>query len=622
MRGGEARAALEHQREAFVTIIGAASTGIEVTETLIVALMLVAALVAIAADRLRLPYTVALVLVGLGLGISGAFTTVTLTSDLILLVFLPPLLFEGAFNLDLDELARRWLQVGVLAVIGTTVSAIVIAAALVVVPGMALELAVVLAVMLAATDPISVLAVFKEHGVKTGLRTLMEGESIFNDALAIVFYLVAIEVAFGDDPVTVRHALAELGTEVLVGLAAGTGVGLLAHRLMATLDDHLVEIALSLVTAYGAYLLADRLGGSGVIAVVVAGMLIGNYSIESAMSASSRVSLTEFWEVLAFLANSALFLLIGLEFHIDDLRGRTLVATSAAIVAMLVGRAVIAFGLLWPFRHSASPVPRSWTIAVFWGGLRGSIPIALVLGIPDRRIGDVDAVAVVFGVVFFSLVVQGLTYKPLLDRLGLTSRNEGPAGYERTDARTIALRATAPRARCDAQRRRDRRAGVRHLRPPHRGRPRPRGAAAGRARRADARGGELATADRQGPSPRCPAVRPVRSSARRSDQRRGRPGRRVGSRSSHRGRPAAASWAAIGHVARALRLRGPRDFDLVAPVVAPFDGSQRGLRHQRQACRETQQSRQSTVSSRVVPTLRTPSPVAQECAPDACSPSS
>ncbi len=441
MRGGEARAALEHQREAFVTIIGAASTGIEVTETLIVALMLVAALVAIAADRLRLPYTVALVLVGLGLGISGAFTTVTLTSDLILLVFLPPLLFEGAFNLDLDELARRWLQVGVLAVIGTTVSAIVIAAALVVVPGMALELAVVLAVMLAATDPISVLAVFKEHGVKTGLRTLMEGESIFNDALAIVFYLVAIEVAFGDDPVTVRHTLAELGTEVLVGLAAGTGVGLLAHRLMATLDDHLVEIALSLVTAYGAYLLADRLGGSGVIAVVVAGMLIGNYSIESAMSASSRVSLTEFWEVLAFLANSALFLLIGLEFHIDDLRGRTLVATSAAIVAMLVGRAVIAFGLLWPFRHSASPVPRSWTIAVFWGGLRGSIPIALVLGIPDRRIGDVDAVAVVFGVVFFSLVVQGLTYKPLLDRLGLTSRNEGPAGYERTDARTIALRA-------------------------------------------------------------------------------------------------------------------------------------------------------------------------------------
>ena len=447
MRSGEASAAIEHLVGVVVMVMGAASTGIEVTETLIVVLMLVAAVVAIGAGRLRLPYTVALVLVGLGLGVSGAFTAVTLTSDLILLVFLPPLLFEGALNLDLEELGRRWLQVGVLAVVGTTVSAVVIAAALVVVPGIALELAVVLAVMLAATDPISVLAVFKEHGVKTGLRTVMEGESIFNDALAIVFFLIAVEVAFGEDSVTVSHAVAELGTEVVVGVVAGAAVGLVAHRLMATLDDHLVEIALSLVTAYGAYLLADRFGGSGVIAVVVGGMLIGNYSVESAMSASSRVSLTEFWEVLAFLANSALFLVIGLEFHIEDLRGRTLIAAAAAIVAMLVGRAVIVFGLLRPFRHASSAVPATWTTAVFWGGLRGSIPIALVLGLPERRIGGVDAVAVVFGVVFFSLVVQGLTYKPLLDRLGLTSRAEGPASYERTEAHTIALRGGASRAR-------------------------------------------------------------------------------------------------------------------------------------------------------------------------------
>ena len=425
-----------------MTLLAAASNGIEVTETLIVALMLVSALVAIAVDRLRLPYTVALVLVGLGLGVSGAFTDVRLTSDLILLVFLPPLLFEGAINMDLAELKRRWFQVGVLAVVGTTVSAAVIAAALVVVPGIELPLAVVLAVMLAATDPISVLAVFKEHGVGTGLRTLMEGESIFNDALAIVFYLIAVDIAFGDEAVTVQAAVTEFGAEVLIGVAAGAGVGLLAHRLMASLDDHLVEISLSLVTAYGAYLLADRLGGSGVIAVVAAGLLIGNYGTESAMSASSRVSLTEFWEVLAFLANSALFLVIGLEFHIEDLRGRTLVATLVAIVAMLVGRAVIAFGLLRPFRRSSPvPVPLSWQTAVFWGGLRGSIPIALVLGLEVRRFGGVDAVAVVFGVVFFSLVVQGLTYKPLLDRLGLTTQTDDESRHERIYAHTIALRA-------------------------------------------------------------------------------------------------------------------------------------------------------------------------------------
>ena len=354
--------------------------------------------------------------------------------------------------MDFHELRRRWLQVGVLAVVGTTVSAVLIAAPLVLMPGMAIELAVVLAVILAATDPISVLAVFKEHGVGTGLRTLMEGESIFNDALAIVFYLLAVEIAFGEESVTVQSALTEFGVEVLVGVAAGAIVGLVAHQLMATLDDHLVEISLSLVTAYGAYLLADRLAGSGVIAVVVAALVIANYGTSTAMSASSRLALAEFWEVLAFLANSALFLVIGLEFSVGDLQGRTLVATLVAIVGMLAARLVIAFGLLHPFRNSSiAPVPRSWPTAVFWGGLRGSIPIALVLGLGNRRFADIEPVAVIFGVVFFSLVVQGLTYKPLLDRLGLTSQTDEQTQYERFLARTIALQAA--RRELDAMRR-------------------------------------------------------------------------------------------------------------------------------------------------------------------------
>ena len=331
-----------------------AASDIEVTESVIVGLLLVAAVVAIVVSRVRVPYTVALVLVGLLLGGSGAFASVRLTSDLILLVFLPPLLFEGAIGIELAVLRRRWRQVAVLAVGGTLVSAAAIAAPLVFVPGMALELAVVFAVMLAPTDPVSVLAVFRESGVGVGLRTLMEGESIFNDALAIVLYVVAVEVAFGYTPVTVPHVFFELGLEVLAGTAVGIGVGLVAHRLMATLDDHVVEITLSLVTAYGSFLLADQLGGSGVIAVVVSGLLIGNYGTRRAMSVSSRIAMTDFWQVLAFLANSALFLIIGLEFHFSDLQGRTLVATVVAVTGMLIGRAVIAFGLLAPF---AAPGP-------------------------------------------------------------------------------------------------------------------------------------------------------------------------------------------------------------------------------------------------------------------------
>ncbi len=422
-------------------LLAAESSEIEVTETLVVGVLLVAALVGIAVSRLRLPYTVALVLVGLALSLVGVFQSIGLTDELILLVFLPPLLFEGAINMDLDDLVRRWHQVGLLAFVGTAISASVIAAGLVWVPGMALELAVVLAVMLAATDPVSVLAIFKEHGVGTGLRTLMEGESIFNDALAIVLYLIAVEVAFGEETVTFQDAVVEFGTEVVVGTAVGLLVGFSAHRLMSTLDDHLVEIMLSLVTAYGAYLIADRLHGSGVIAVVVAGLLIGNYGTRMAMSASSRVALLDFWEVLTFLANSALFLLMGLAFDIGELRGRTLVATVSAIVAVLVGRAIISYGLLQVFRRSkVAPVPRTWQTAVFWGGLRGSIPVALVLGLDDPVFADINAVTVVFAVVMFSLVVQGLTYKPVLDRLGLTSKSDEITRYEELLAETVAMR--------------------------------------------------------------------------------------------------------------------------------------------------------------------------------------
>jgi CPA1 family monovalent cation:H+ antiporter len=419
---------------------GTQASEIQVTETLIVGVMLVAALVGIAVSRLRLPYTVALVLVGLVLSLFGVFQSVGLTNELILLVFLPPLLFEGSINMDLDDLVLRWRQVGVLAFIGTLISAGFIAAGLTWVPGMSFELAVVLAVMLAATDPVSVLAIFKEHGVGTGLRTLMEGESIFNDALAIVLYLIAVEVAFGEETVTFRDGLVEFGTEVVVGTAVGLLVGFVAHRLMSSLDDHLVEITLSLVTAYGAYLVADRLHGSGVIAVVMAGLLIGNYGTRLAMSASSRVALLDFWEVLAFMANSALFLLMGLAFDIGDLRGRTLVAALSAIVAMLLGRAVIAYGLLQIFRRSAAaPVPRRWHTAVFWGGLRGSIPVALVLGLENPTFADVNSVTVVFTVVMFSLIVQGLTYKPVLDRLGLTSTSDEITRYEELLAETVAM---------------------------------------------------------------------------------------------------------------------------------------------------------------------------------------
>ena len=287
------------------------------------------------------------------------------------------------------------------------------------IPGMAATAAILLAVILAPTDPVSVMAVFKANGVAAGLQTLLEGESLFNDALGIVLYVIAIDLAFPHGhQVTVLGGAREFVQEIAVGVAIGAAVGLVAHRLMASLSDHLIEITLSLVTAYGAFLAADRLGGSGIIATVAAGLLIGNFGTDRSMTEQSRAAMIGFWEVIAFLANSALFLLIGLDFDLADLaETRTLTAAVAATIAMLVARAVATWTLLRPFRNLEDPQTRidpAWLPAVFWGGLRGGIPIALVLGLEGRTVGDTNTEALVFGVVLASLIGQGLTYKPLL----------------------------------------------------------------------------------------------------------------------------------------------------------------------------------------------------------------
>ena len=400
-------------------------------ELLAVELLLLASLVAIAARYLRLPYTVALVVVGFFASL-GHFFDVTLSQDLILLVFLPPLLFDGAINMDLGELRRRWTQITLLALAGTIITAGFVAAALVLVTDLPFKYALLLAVMLAPTDPVSVLATMKEHGVPAGLRTLLEGESIFNDGLGIVLFTITLAYAVPDKPgeaIGWLHALREFATEIGIGVSVGAITGYGIHRLMRLLDDHLVEITLSVTLAFGSFLIADRLGGSGVMAVVVGGLLVGNYGAYRAMSASSQAAMTEVWEVVAFLLNSALFLLIGLEFEIGSLSdGATLSAALVATGALLAGRAIAVYGLLLPFRrrNGSLRVAGPWQHAIFWGGLRGSIPIALALGLTatQRNMAGVDAVAVVFTTVLLSLVGQGISFAPLLHKLRLVDGSD------------------------------------------------------------------------------------------------------------------------------------------------------------------------------------------------------
>lgn len=407
---------------------------------LLIDLLLVAILVAIAVNYVRLPYTIALVLAGVAFGLFTHVPELPVAPQLWLLLFLPPLLFEGTINMDLEQLRRYATPVGLLALVGTLISVVLLAAAFRIVLQLPPPIAVLLGVMLSPTDPVSVLALFKQHGVGPGLRALVEGESVFNDGVAVVLYGLALEVVAGGHASIVQGAV-EFVTVVAGGALVGGVLGYLTHRLYSVIDDNLIEVSLSLVLAYGTYLLAERLHVSGVIAVVVAGLIIGNYGRVLSMSPSTRLSLTHFWEIGAFLINGLLFLLIGVTVERGHLLGSA-GAIGLVFLAMVVARAVAVYGLLGIYRALVTrEVDGSWIHVVNWAGLRGSIPVSLALGLPTSVPGVDRLRTITLGAVMLSLVVQGLTIKPLLRRLGLLRTTEEQQEFERARGVLVASRA-------------------------------------------------------------------------------------------------------------------------------------------------------------------------------------
>ncbi|RMG73273.1 MAG: Na+/H+ antiporter, partial [Bacteroidetes bacterium] len=231
--------------------------------TIALSLLLVASAVAVVTQKLvRIPYTIALVLVGLLIGFTHLFKTFHLSQELILILFLPPILFEGALNMDLEHLKRNSWAVFLLAVLGTAVSAALLGVVTHLALGWNWPLSLLLGIILSPTDPVSVLALFREHGSDRDLAMVVEGESVFNDGLGVVLYLIFLRAALGE-PVSIGHASQLFLWEVLIGAAAGVALGYLCHRFLGTIDDHLIEVTVSILLAFGAYLVADRLHASG-----------------------------------------------------------------------------------------------------------------------------------------------------------------------------------------------------------------------------------------------------------------------------------------------------------------------------------------------------------------------
>lgn len=400
----------------------------------ILLLLIIALVVSVVARRFRWPYTVGLVIIGLGMTFFSS-DSFSVSPELILGILVPPLIFEAAFHIRVDDLRRDFWLIMLLAIPGVIITTLMVGGMISWGTGIAMPLALVFGSLVAATDPVAVVALFKQLGVPKRLQILMEGESLFNDGTAIVMFGLMLQIAASgqfDVAESIATFLRVAGGGVLVGVI----LGMVASQAIGRIDDALVETAITTILAFGAYLVGEELHVSGVLAVVAAGIVNGNVGPRG-MSPTTRIVVGNFWEYGAFLANSLIFLIIGLTTDVQILIDNWQ-AIGVAILAILAARLVSIYG----FSIFGRDIPGKWRHVMYWGGLRGAIVLALALSIPESFGADRERLlAMAFGVVLFTLLVQGSSMDALLKKLHLIVRTENQEEYERRHARFVANRA-------------------------------------------------------------------------------------------------------------------------------------------------------------------------------------
>jgi CPA1 family monovalent cation:H+ antiporter len=403
---------------------------------LLVGLLGLAAFVAIVARPLRLPYTVALVVAGLLVGIGASavgYPTVDVSPEVVLLVLLPGLVFEAAYRLRIRHLRRWFGGLGLLALPGVVISAAVVAVVLNIGTGLRLDLAFIVGAMVSATDPAAVVATFKRLRVPDALSTMVDGESLLNDGTGLVLFAIALSAV--QEPIGPAEAVIRFAGTIGISLAIGLVTGYLATRITGLVQDHLVELTISVVLAYGSYILADQLGLSGVIATVAAAIVLGNLGPGRTMSDTASDAIDTVWEFFAYLLTAFVFLLVGLAIPPARLLD-SIEPIAWGIAGILIGRAIVVYVLLGgasrlaPRPGLAEVLPTGWLHILFWAGLRGAVAVAMALSLPADVPQRALLQEITFGVVLFTLLFQGTTIGRVVDRSIHLDPRTAPVRFE------------------------------------------------------------------------------------------------------------------------------------------------------------------------------------------------
>jgi len=402
-------------------------------EEIIIILLFIATLVGIAARRFRVPYTLGLVVIGLLITLLPQ-VHISIQPTLIFALLIPPLIFEGAFHLNFQDLRRDLVVILIFAIPGVILTMAIVGAFVSWGTGIPILYTLVFGAIVAAIDPVAVIALFRTFGVPKRLQVLLEGESLLNDGTSIVLFGLVISIAVTGSEFNLLTSVIDFIRIAGGGIIIGLSLGFIISKIINRIDDYLIETALTTILAFGSFLIAEEMFHvSGVLAVVGAGLVAGNVG-PAGMSPTTRIVLFNFWEFAAFIANSFIFLLIGLQIELSSLFESWQVI-GIAIIAVLIARAVTIYGLAWVGRD----IPIRWKHVLNWGGLRGAISLALALSLP-LALGEArnQLQVMTFGVVIFTLLVQGLTVGPLVRRLGISERSAVKEEYERRHARAVA----------------------------------------------------------------------------------------------------------------------------------------------------------------------------------------